>query len=152
MALTRWFAIRAFIISERGLIKMKDIWHTHSHNRLLIISYLFLQFVFVQSLRESIAEHKPLIYRLGMLAKRLSDLSPDHAQQFCQKATEAEEHYQTIRDRVREAAGVLEESLPRYTQVIYCTQKSTYSFLYCTHEHWIYKSSRHKSISIFNSL
>ncbi|KAM9488562.1 microtubule-actin cross-linking factor 1, isoforms 6/7 [Clarias gariepinus] len=71
----------------------------------------------LQSLRESIAEHKPLIYRLGMLAKRLSDLSPDHAQQFCQKATEAEEHYQTIRDRVREAAGVLEESLPRYTQL-----------------------------------
>lgn len=52
-----------------------------------------------------------------MLAKRLSDLSPDQAQQYCQKATEAEEHYQTIRDRVREAAGVLEESLPRYTQV-----------------------------------
>lgn len=52
-----------------------------------------------------------------MLAKRLSDLSPDQAQQYCQKTTEAEEHYQTIRDRVREAAGVLEESLPRYTQV-----------------------------------
>lgn len=56
-----------------------------------------------------------------MLAKRLSDLSPDQAQQYCRKATEAEEHYQTIRDRVREAAGILEESLPRYTQVIYTT-------------------------------
>ncbi|KAF4087940.1 hypothetical protein AMELA_G00077310 [Ameiurus melas] len=71
----------------------------------------------LQSLRESVAEHKPLIFRLGMLAKRLSDLSPDQAQQYCQKVTEAEEHYQTIRDRVREAAGVLEESLPRYTQL-----------------------------------
>ncbi|MCJ8728159.1 hypothetical protein PDJAM_G00001110 [Pangasius djambal] len=75
------------------------------------------QQVLLQSLRESIAEHKPLIFRLGMLAKRLLDLSPDQAQQYCQKATEAEEHYQTIRDRVREAAGVLEESLPRYTQL-----------------------------------
>ncbi|XP_053083867.1 microtubule-actin cross-linking factor 1, isoforms 6/7 isoform X3 [Pangasianodon hypophthalmus] len=75
------------------------------------------QQVLLQSLRESIAEHKPLIFRLGMLAKRLSDLSPDQAQQYCQKAAEAEEHYQTIRDRVREAAGVLEESLPRYTQL-----------------------------------
>ncbi|XP_060776821.1 microtubule-actin cross-linking factor 1, isoforms 6/7 [Neoarius graeffei] len=71
----------------------------------------------LQSLRESIAEHKPLIFRLGMLAKRLSDLSPEQAQQYCWKAAEAEEHYQTIRDRVREAAGVLEESLPRYTQL-----------------------------------
>ncbi|XP_053539137.1 microtubule-actin cross-linking factor 1, isoforms 6/7 [Ictalurus punctatus] len=71
----------------------------------------------LQSLRESVAEHKPLIFRLGMLAKRLSDLSPDQAQQYCQKVTEAEEQYQTIRDRVREAAGVLEESLPRYTQL-----------------------------------
>ncbi|XP_058251804.1 microtubule-actin cross-linking factor 1, isoforms 6/7 isoform X1 [Hemibagrus wyckioides] len=71
----------------------------------------------LQTLRESIAEHKPLIFRLGMLAKRLSDLSPDQAQQYSQKATDAEEHYQTIRDRVREAAGVLEESLPRYTQL-----------------------------------
>lgn len=59
-----------------------------------------------------------------MLAKRLSDLSPDQAQQYCQKVTEAEEQYQTIRDRVREAAGVLEESLPRYTQVIYTEEHS----------------------------
>ncbi|TTA40550.1 Microtubule-actin cross-linking factor 1, isoforms 1/2/3/5 [Bagarius yarrelli] len=71
----------------------------------------------LQSLRESIAEHKPLIFRLGMLVKRLSDLSPDQAKQYCQKVTEAEQHYQTIRDKVREAAGVLEESLPRYTQL-----------------------------------
>ncbi|XP_062848378.1 microtubule-actin cross-linking factor 1, isoforms 6/7, partial [Trichomycterus rosablanca] len=71
----------------------------------------------LQSLRESIAEHKPLISRLGMLAKRLSDLSPGQAQQYYQKVTETEEDYQTIRDRVQEAAGILEESLPRYTQL-----------------------------------
>lgn len=70
-----------------------------------------------QGLRESIAEHKPLITRLGMVAKRLSDLNPDQAQQYCQRAAEAEEQHQAIRDRVREAASVLEESLPRYTQV-----------------------------------
>ncbi|XP_076827738.1 microtubule-actin cross-linking factor 1, isoforms 6/7 [Brachyhypopomus gauderio] len=71
----------------------------------------------LQDLRESIAEHKPLIARLGALAKRLSDLSPDQAQQYCQRAAEAEEQHQAVRDRVREAAGVLEESLPRYTQL-----------------------------------
>ncbi|XP_026857479.2 microtubule-actin cross-linking factor 1, isoforms 1/2/3/5 [Electrophorus electricus] len=71
----------------------------------------------LQDLRESIAEHKPLIARLGTLAKRLSDLNPEQAQQYCQRAAEAEEQHQAVRDRVREAAGVLEESLPRYTQL-----------------------------------
>ncbi|KAG9276320.1 microtubule-actin cross-linking factor 1-like isoform X1 [Astyanax mexicanus] len=71
----------------------------------------------LQGLRESIAEHKPLIARLGMLAKRLSDLNTSQAQKYCQKAAEAEEQHQAIRDRVREAASVLEESLPRYTQL-----------------------------------
>ncbi|XP_066538395.1 microtubule-actin cross-linking factor 1, isoforms 6/7 [Hoplias malabaricus] len=71
----------------------------------------------LQDIRESIAEHKPLVARLGMLAKRLSDLNPSQAERYCQKAAEAEEQHQTIRDRVREAASVLEESLPRYTQL-----------------------------------
>ncbi|XP_051574276.1 microtubule-actin cross-linking factor 1, isoforms 6/7 [Myxocyprinus asiaticus] len=71
----------------------------------------------LQGVRESIAEHKPLMARLSMLAKRLSDLNPDQGLEFCQKAKDSEEQHLAIRDKVREAAGVLEESLPRYTQL-----------------------------------
>uniref|UniRef100_A0A9J8BD07 Uncharacterized protein n=1 Tax=Cyprinus carpio carpio TaxID=630221 RepID=A0A9J8BD07_CYPCA len=71
----------------------------------------------LQGIRESIAEHKPLIARLIMLAQRLSDLNTAQGQEFCQKARDTEEQHLAIRDRVREAAGVLEESLPRYTQL-----------------------------------
>nr|XP_040021133.1 microtubule-actin cross-linking factor 1, isoforms 1/2/3/5 [Gasterosteus aculeatus aculeatus] len=71
----------------------------------------------LQGLRESIAEHRPLIARLCSLAKRLSELNPLQGDEFSRKATEAEEQHRTIRDRVREAANVLEESLPRFTQL-----------------------------------
>uniref|UniRef100_A0A673BU34 Uncharacterized protein n=1 Tax=Sphaeramia orbicularis TaxID=375764 RepID=A0A673BU34_9TELE len=71
----------------------------------------------LQGLRESIAEHRPLITRLCSLAKRLSELNPVQGDQFCQKASEAEEKHRGIRDRVRESAGLLEESLPRFTQL-----------------------------------
>ncbi|KAI2655805.1 Microtubule-actin cross-linking factor 1 [Labeo rohita] len=71
----------------------------------------------LQGIRESIAEHKPLIARLIMLAQRLSDLNATQGEDFCQKARDTEEQHLAIRDRVREAAGVLEESLPRYTQL-----------------------------------
>ncbi|XP_070768007.1 microtubule-actin cross-linking factor 1, isoforms 6/7 [Enoplosus armatus] len=71
----------------------------------------------LQGLRESIAEHRPLIARLCSLAKRLSELNPIHGDEFCRKATEAEEQHRAIRDRVRETANLLEESLPRFTQL-----------------------------------
>uniref|UniRef100_A0AAX7SDY5 Microtubule actin crosslinking factor 1 n=1 Tax=Astatotilapia calliptera TaxID=8154 RepID=A0AAX7SDY5_ASTCA len=71
----------------------------------------------LQGLRESIAEHRPLIARLCSLAKRLSELNSIQGDQFCRKATEAEEQHRAIRDRVRETANLLEESLPRFTQV-----------------------------------
>ncbi|XP_077577043.1 microtubule-actin cross-linking factor 1, isoforms 6/7 isoform X1 [Stigmatopora nigra] len=71
----------------------------------------------LQGLRESIAEHRPLISRLCSLAKRLSELNPIQGEGFCRKATEAEKRHQAIRDRVRETAILLEESLPRFTQL-----------------------------------
>nr|XP_695869.5 microtubule-actin cross-linking factor 1, isoforms 1/2/3/5 [Danio rerio] len=71
----------------------------------------------LQGARESIAEHKPLIARLIMLAQRLSDLNAVQGQEFCHKARDTEEQHLAIRERVREAAAVLEESLPRYTQL-----------------------------------
>ncbi|XP_061632171.1 microtubule-actin cross-linking factor 1, isoforms 6/7 isoform X2 [Phyllopteryx taeniolatus] len=71
----------------------------------------------LQVLRESIAEHRPLISRLCSLAKRLSELNPVQGEGFCLKATEAEEQHRAIRDCVRETAILLEESLPRFTQL-----------------------------------
>lgn len=76
-----------------------------------------LLFSHIKGLRESIAEHKPLISRLCSLAKRLSELNPIEGNEFCCKSTEAEEKYRAIRDRIRETANLLEESLPRFTQV-----------------------------------
>ncbi|KAM9724302.1 microtubule-actin cross-linking factor 1, isoforms 6/7 isoform 2-T2 [Menidia menidia] len=71
----------------------------------------------LQGLRESIAEHRPLIARLCSLAKRLSELNPSEGDQFHRKATEAEEQHRAIRDRVKETSNLLEESLPRFTQL-----------------------------------
>ncbi|XP_029694434.1 microtubule-actin cross-linking factor 1 isoform X1 [Takifugu rubripes] len=71
----------------------------------------------LQGLRESIAEHRPLIARLCSLAKRLSELNPTQGEDFCRKATEAEEQHGAIRDRARQTAKLLEESLPRFTQL-----------------------------------
>ena len=51
------------------------------------------------------------------MAKRLSELNPIQGEEFCQKATEAEEQHGAIKDRVRQTAKLLEESLPRFTQV-----------------------------------
>ncbi|XP_078789373.1 microtubule-actin cross-linking factor 1, isoforms 6/7 isoform X2 [Oryzias latipes] len=70
-----------------------------------------------QGLRESIAEHRPLIQRLCSLAKRLSELNPTQGDQFCRKAAEAEEQHTAIRERVKETAKLLEDSLPRFTQL-----------------------------------
>ena len=70
-----------------------------------------------QGLRESIAEHRPLVARLCSVGKRLSELNPSQGEEFHRQASEAEERHRAIRDRVREAASLLEESLPRYAQV-----------------------------------
>lgn len=84
------------------------IWKSSS-----LLSLLFS----AKGLRESIAEHRPLIARLCSLAKRLSELNPTQGEEFCQKAAEAEEQHKTIRERVRQTAALLEESLPRFAQV-----------------------------------
>ncbi|XP_066570676.1 plectin [Amia ocellicauda] len=71
----------------------------------------------LQSLRESIAEHKPLIARLKSVSGRLVELSSSQGKAFSEKARTAEEQHSTIKESVRQAAGVLEEALPRYTQL-----------------------------------
>ncbi|XP_047216436.1 microtubule-actin cross-linking factor 1 isoform X1 [Girardinichthys multiradiatus] len=71
----------------------------------------------LQGLRESIAEHRPLIARLCILAKRLSELNPVQGEEFSLKATKAEEQHKAIRQNVRETSSLLDESLPRFTQL-----------------------------------
>ncbi|KAJ3597988.1 hypothetical protein NHX12_001503, partial [Muraenolepis orangiensis] len=71
----------------------------------------------LQGLRESIAEHRPLVARLCSVGKRLSELNPGQGVEFHRQASEAEEQHRVFRDRVREAASLLEESLPRYAQL-----------------------------------
>uniref|UniRef100_A0A3B3YPB1 Uncharacterized protein n=1 Tax=Poecilia mexicana TaxID=48701 RepID=A0A3B3YPB1_9TELE len=44
-------------------------------------------------------------------------MNPAQGEQFSLKATAAEEQHNAIRERVRETAGLLEESLPRFTQL-----------------------------------
>lgn len=81
------------------------------------LSFLLFCHFAAKGLRESIAEHRPLIARLCSLAKRLSELNPSQGEEFCQKAAEAEEQHKAIRERVRQTAILLEESLPRFAQV-----------------------------------
>ncbi|RXM31483.1 hypothetical protein EOD39_6947 [Acipenser ruthenus] len=71
----------------------------------------------LQGLRELIAEHKPLIARLKSVSVRLVELSHAQGEAFAEKSKAAEELYGTIKERVRQAACVLEEALPRYTQL-----------------------------------
>lgn len=51
------------------------------------------------------------------MAKRLSELNPTQGEEFCHKAAKAEEQHKAIRERVRQTAILLEESLPRFAQV-----------------------------------
>ncbi|XP_039593504.1 microtubule-actin cross-linking factor 1 [Polypterus senegalus] len=71
----------------------------------------------LQELRESIAEHKPLITRLKMVSGRLVDLNHTQGVEFQDRSAAAEELYTTIKDKARQAACVLEEALPRYMQL-----------------------------------
>ncbi|XP_034980366.2 microtubule-actin cross-linking factor 1, isoforms 6/7 [Zootoca vivipara] len=71
----------------------------------------------LQGLREAIAEHKPLVSKLQRLSGQLAEFSPQEAAPFQQGWQAAEEQYRSIRERVRQAAAVLEEAIPRYSQL-----------------------------------
>lgn len=70
-----------------------------------------------QGLREAVAEHRPLLAKLQRVSAQLAELSPEEATPFRQGWQEAQEQYGRIRDHVRQAAAVLEEAIPRYSQV-----------------------------------
>lgn len=71
----------------------------------------------LQSLREAIAEHRPLVGKLQRVSAQLVELSPEQGAPFQRRWQEVEEQYGHIRERVRQAAALLEDALPRYSQV-----------------------------------
>ncbi|XP_071890276.1 microtubule-actin cross-linking factor 1, isoforms 6/7 isoform X2 [Anas platyrhynchos] len=71
----------------------------------------------LQCLREAIAEHRPLMGKLQRVSAQLVELSPEQGAPFQQRWQEAEEQYCRVRERVRQAAAVLEDALPRYSQL-----------------------------------
>ncbi|XP_062987463.1 microtubule-actin cross-linking factor 1, isoforms 6/7-like [Elgaria multicarinata webbii] len=71
----------------------------------------------LQCLREAVAEHKPLMAKLQRASVQLTELSPGEAAPFRQGWQAAEERYGSIREHVRQAAAVLEEAIPRYSQL-----------------------------------
>nr|XP_056710553.1 plectin [Euleptes europaea] len=71
----------------------------------------------LQSLREAVAEHKPLMAKLQRVLAQLAQLCPQEASPFQQGWQQAEEQYGGIQERVGQAAAVLEEALPRYSQL-----------------------------------
>ncbi|XP_049682668.1 microtubule-actin cross-linking factor 1, isoforms 6/7-like isoform X1 [Accipiter gentilis] len=71
----------------------------------------------LQCLREAIAEHRPLMGKLQRVSAQLVELSPEQGAPFQQRWQEAEEQYGRIRERVRQAAALLEDALPRYSQL-----------------------------------
>ncbi|XP_018416429.1 PREDICTED: microtubule-actin cross-linking factor 1, isoforms 1/2/3/5-like [Nanorana parkeri] len=71
----------------------------------------------LQALREVVAEHKPLVTKLHRVACKLSELCPEESSVFQQRFECAEKRYCAIREAVRQAAAVLEDTVPRYSQI-----------------------------------
>ncbi|XP_040211055.1 microtubule-actin cross-linking factor 1, isoforms 1/2/3/5-like isoform X3 [Rana temporaria] len=71
----------------------------------------------LQALREVVAEHKPLVTKLHRVACKLSELCPEESPVFQQRFESAEKRYCAIREAVRQAAAILEDTVPRYSQI-----------------------------------
>ncbi|KAM4028133.1 microtubule-actin cross-linking factor 1, isoforms 6/7-like isoform 2-T4 [Anomaloglossus baeobatrachus] len=71
----------------------------------------------LQALREVVAEHKPLVTKLHRVSCKLSELCPEEGAAFQRRFETAETQYCSIREAVRQAAAILEDTVPRYSQV-----------------------------------
>ncbi|KAM4706250.1 microtubule-actin cross-linking factor 1, isoforms 6/7-like [Rhinophrynus dorsalis] len=71
----------------------------------------------LQTLREVVAEHKPLVTKLHRVACKLCELSPAGAGGFQLRFEASEKQYCSIREAVRQAAAILEDTVPRYSQL-----------------------------------
>ncbi|TFJ98722.1 neural retina-specific leucine zipper protein [Platysternon megacephalum] len=72
----------------------------------------------LQCLREALAEHRPLMGKLQRVSTQLAELSPEQGAPFQRRCQAAEEQYGSIREHVRQAATVLEDAIPRYSQAL----------------------------------
>ncbi|XP_075703782.1 microtubule-actin cross-linking factor 1, isoforms 6/7-like [Rhinoderma darwinii] len=71
----------------------------------------------LQALREVVAEHKPLVTKLHRVSCKLSELCPEEVAALQRRFEAAEKQYCAIREAVRQAAAILEDTVPRYSQV-----------------------------------
>ncbi|XP_069813003.1 microtubule-actin cross-linking factor 1, isoforms 6/7-like [Dendropsophus ebraccatus] len=71
----------------------------------------------LQALREVVAEHKPLVTKLHRVSCKLAELCPEEGAAFQRRFETAEKQYCSIREAVRQSAAVLEDTVPRYSQV-----------------------------------
>ncbi|KAJ6661546.1 hypothetical protein lerEdw1_014456 [Lerista edwardsae] len=71
----------------------------------------------LQGLREAMAEHRPLLAKLQRVSAQLAELSPEEVAPFREGWQQAEEQFGRVRGQVCQAAAVLEEAIPRYSQL-----------------------------------
>ncbi|KAM8966328.1 microtubule-actin cross-linking factor 1, isoforms 6/7-like [Pelodytes ibericus] len=71
----------------------------------------------LQTLREVVAEHKPLVTKLHRVSCKLCELSPEEGVVFQRRFEAVEKRYCAIREAVRQAALILEDTVPRYSQL-----------------------------------
>ncbi|XP_069477977.1 microtubule-actin cross-linking factor 1, isoforms 6/7-like [Ambystoma mexicanum] len=71
----------------------------------------------LQQLREAIAEHKPLVTKLQRVSCKLAEFNATDGARFQLESKAIEEQYGGIREAVRLAASILEDAVPRYSQV-----------------------------------
>ncbi|XP_074842522.1 microtubule-actin cross-linking factor 1, isoforms 6/7-like [Carettochelys insculpta] len=72
----------------------------------------------LQRIREALAEHRPLMGKLQRVSAQLVELSPEQGAPFQQRCQVAEEQYASLRERVHQAGAVLEDTIPRYSQLM----------------------------------
>ncbi|KAJ7338283.1 hypothetical protein JRQ81_011048 [Phrynocephalus forsythii] len=71
----------------------------------------------LQVLREAAAERKPLLAKLQRVVAQLAELSPQEAAPFQEGWQQVAEEYHRIREQICQVAALMEEAIPRYSQL-----------------------------------
>ncbi|XP_075774303.1 microtubule-actin cross-linking factor 1, isoforms 6/7-like isoform X2 [Pelodiscus sinensis] len=72
----------------------------------------------LQCLREALAEHQPLMGKLQRVSAQLVELSPEQGAPFQQRCRVAQEQFSSLHEQLHQAALVLEDAAPRYSQLM----------------------------------
>lgn len=84
----------------------------------VIFTLLLIQpLLWLQLLRESIAEHKPHIDKLLKIGPQLAELSAQEGAKLRQRYSEAERRYLAIKEDVKGRAAALDEAFSQSAQV-----------------------------------